>query len=148
MIFSIFQLELLEFQDSGDGTPHGVVLALIGAEVDSIQNGRERDVVRSIRMYNLASLTSLARWAVTQKVRSYASIGESPAYNQLFAKEYCASLGMSRQVPLRVVGDIGGGGALARIEKGRKVMRERKSEWSQTDELPVRFCVAVVIPRV
>jgi hypothetical protein len=58
----------------------------------------------------------------------------------LFAKEYCASLGMSRQVPLRVVGDIGGGGALARIEKGRKVMRERKSEWSQTDELPVRPC--------
>lgn len=55
----------------------------------------------------------------------------------LFAKEYCAALGMSRQVPLRVVGDIGGGGALARIEKGRKVMRERKSEWSQTDELPV-----------
>ena len=55
----------------------------------------------------------------------------------LFAKEYCASLGMSRQVPLRVVGDIGGGGALARIEKGRKVMRERKGEWSQTDELPV-----------
>jgi hypothetical protein len=60
----------------------------------------------------------------------------------LFAKEYCTSLGMSRQVPLRVVGDIGGGGALARIEKGRKVMRERKSEWSQTDELPVSclFC--------
>jgi hypothetical protein len=55
----------------------------------------------------------------------------------LFAKEYCASLGMSRQVPLRVVGDIGGGGALSRIEKGRKVMRERKSEWSQSDELPV-----------
>ncbi|KAG9318435.1 hypothetical protein JVU11DRAFT_526 [Chiua virens] len=55
----------------------------------------------------------------------------------LFAKEYCASLGMSRQVPLRVVGDIGGGGALARIEKARNVMKERKSEWSQSDELPV-----------
>ena len=64
----------------------------------------------------------------------------------LFAKEYCASLGMSRQVPLRVVGDIGGGGALARIEKGRKVMRERKSEWSQTDELPVRFLVCSIRP--
>ena len=36
-----------------------------------------------------------------------------------------------------VAGSVGGGGALARIEKGRKVMRERKSEWSQTDELPV-----------
>lgn len=55
----------------------------------------------------------------------------------LFAKEYCASLGMSRQVPLRVVGDIGGGGALARIEKARTVMKEKKSEWSQSDELPV-----------
>lgn len=65
----------------------------------------------------------------------------SPSLHQglepLFATEYCASLGMSRQVPLRVVCNIGGGGALARIEKGRKVMRERKSEWSQTDELPV-----------
>ncbi|KAL0071452.1 hypothetical protein AAF712_001309 [Marasmius tenuissimus] len=57
----------------------------------------------------------------------------------LFAKEYCASLGMSRQVPLRVVGDIGGGGALAKIEKGRRVMRERKSEWSQRDELPIEI---------
>ena len=45
----------------------------------------------------------------------------------MFAIEYCASLGMSRQTPLRVVGDIGGGGALARIEKGRKIMRERRA---------------------
>lgn len=56
----------------------------------------------------------------------------------LFAKEYCANLGMSRQVPLRVIGDIGGGSALARIEKARNVMKEKKSEWSQSDELPVR----------
>jgi E3 ubiquitin-protein transferase RMND5 len=55
----------------------------------------------------------------------------------LFAKEYCASLGMSRQVPLRVVGDIGGSGSLGKIEKGRRLMRERKGEWSQRDELPV-----------
>jgi E3 ubiquitin-protein transferase RMND5 len=55
----------------------------------------------------------------------------------IFATEFSASLGMSKQPPLRVVGDIGGGGALAKIEKGRKIMRERKSEWSQSDELPV-----------
>ncbi|GJE87199.1 hypothetical protein PsYK624_032820 [Phanerochaete sordida] len=61
----------------------------------------------------------------------------------MFAKEYCANLGMGRQVPLRVVGDIGGGGALARIEKGRKVMRERKSEWSQSDELPIEIPLPV-----
>jgi hypothetical protein len=77
-----------------------------------------------------------------EKLRTspYADLADPSLHTDLeplFAKEYCASLGMSRQVPLRVVGDIGGGGALARIEKGRKVMRERKSEWSQTDELPV-----------
>lgn len=76
----------------------------------------------------------------------YADLASPTLHQELepmFAKEYCASLGMSRQVPLRVVCDIGGGGALARIEKGKKVMKERKSEWSQMDELPVcllAFC--------
>ena len=66
----------------------------------------------------------------------------------MFAREYCASLGMSRQIPLKVVADIGGGGALARIEKGRKLMRERKSEWSQADELPVRLSPTVPLLRL
>ncbi|KAG6337209.1 hypothetical protein ID866_1881 [Astraeus odoratus] len=57
----------------------------------------------------------------------------------LFAVEYCASLGMSRQIPLRVIGDIGAGGALSRIEKARTVMKEKKSEWSQSDELPIEI---------
>jgi len=53
--------------------------------------------------------------------------------------EYCASLGLSRALPLKTVGAIGAGGALARIEKSRKVMRENKSEWSQVDELPIEI---------
>lgn len=75
----------------------------------------------------------------------YADLADQSVHTDLqrmFATEYCASLGMSRQAPLRVVADIGGGGALARIEKGRKVMRERKSEWSQVDELPVSMSMA------
>ncbi|GJJ12159.1 hypothetical protein Clacol_006400 [Clathrus columnatus] len=60
-----------------------------------------------------------------------------------FVQEYCANLGLSKQLPLRIVGDIGGGGALSRIEKGRKVMRERKSEWSQTNELPIEIPLPV-----
>jgi hypothetical protein len=39
---------------------------------------------------------------------------------------------------VRVVADLGGSSALARIEKAKKVMRDRKSGWSQVDELPVR----------
>jgi hypothetical protein len=76
------------------------------------------------------------------RVSPYADLASPNLYTDIdpvFAREYCASLGMSRQIPLKVVADIGGGGALARIEKGRKLMRERKSEWSQTDELPVRL---------
>ena len=46
-------------------------------------------------------------------------------------------------MPLRVVGDIGGGGAMARIEKGRKAMGDRKGEWRQMDELPVRLQVFI-----
>ena len=43
----------------------------------------------------------------------------------MFTTEFSASLGMSKRPPLRVVGNIGGGSALAKIEKGRKIMRER-----------------------
>ncbi|KAI5123406.1 hypothetical protein M0805_006112 [Coniferiporia weirii] len=62
----VYQLQLLEFQDTGDVTPTGVVLALVGTEVESV-NSKENDDSRSVRMYSLSSLTSLARWATTQK---------------------------------------------------------------------------------
>ncbi|KAF8628314.1 hypothetical protein AX15_003862 [Amanita polypyramis BW_CC] len=88
-------------------------------------------------------MTCVAYLPITRLQNSpYADLASPSLHSDLeplFAKEYCANLGMSRQVPLRVVGDIGGGGALARIEKGRKVMRERKSEWSQSDELPIEI---------
>lgn len=54
-----------------------------------------------------------------------------------FAASFAAHLGMGARAPLAVAASIGGGGALARIEKGRKLMRERRSEWSQADELPI-----------
>ncbi|KAH8833799.1 CTLH/CRA C-terminal to lish motif domain-containing protein [Flagelloscypha sp. PMI_526] len=67
----------------------------------------------------------------------------SPALHEdlqpLFAKVYCASLGLGRQVPLQVVSEIGGGGALSRIEKGKKVLRDSKSDWSRREELPIEI---------
>ncbi|KAF8921359.1 CTLH/CRA C-terminal to lish motif domain-containing protein [Mucidula mucida] len=57
----------------------------------------------------------------------------------LFEKEYCASMGMSKQIPLSVVTQIGAAGSLARIEKGRRVLRETKNEWSQSNELPIEI---------
>jgi E3 ubiquitin-protein transferase RMND5 len=54
-----------------------------------------------------------------------------------FVREFCASIGLARTMPLRTLCDIGSGDAIVRIEKGRKLMREKKSEWSQVNELPV-----------
>jgi hypothetical protein len=55
-------MSLLELEDSAGGLAQGVVLILVGAESQS-----PSDSPRSLRMYNLASLISLAKWAVSEK---------------------------------------------------------------------------------
>ncbi|KAG6808595.1 hypothetical protein H0H92_003606 [Tricholoma furcatifolium] len=57
---SVVQMSLLEVEPTADGV-QGVVLALVGSE--------DADSNRSLRMYNLASLISLAKWAIAQKGR-------------------------------------------------------------------------------
>ena len=59
-------MTILESESTGEGTPQGVVLALVSTESDS---SRDQESPRTLRMYNLASLVSLAKWTVTQKVR-------------------------------------------------------------------------------
>lgn len=58
---SVYQMTVLEVEGRREGTPQGVVLALVGPESESQHHSG------ALRMYNLASLTSLARWAVAQK---------------------------------------------------------------------------------
>ncbi|KAH7103852.1 CTLH/CRA C-terminal to lish motif domain-containing protein [Auriculariales sp. MPI-PUGE-AT-0066] len=75
----------------------------------------------------------------------YKDLAEPSIHSDLegkLAREYCAKLGMSRQLPLMVIADIATGGAVSRIEKGRRVMQQNKSEWSATDELPIEIFVA------
>lgn len=62
---SVFQMSILESESIGEGTPQGVVLALVGTEGDS---PKDQENLRTLRMYNLSSLVSLAQWASTQKV--------------------------------------------------------------------------------
>ncbi|GAA94407.1 uncharacterized protein L969DRAFT_96349 [Mixia osmundae IAM 14324] len=59
----------------------------------------------------------------------------------IFTREYCARLKVSRDLPLVVATDIGGGGALARIAKVRSVMKEKRNEWSQVEELPIEIAL-------
>ena len=63
----------------------------------------------------------------------------APHLVHLFASEFCRSLNMSKEPPLKVVTDIGGGGALAKIAKVRGVMKEKRTEWSTSQELPVEI---------
>ena len=71
ILSSVFQMSFLELESVGDGTPQGVVLALVGPDSNS---PRDQEGVRSLRMYNLASLVSLAKWAITQKVSIFYSV--------------------------------------------------------------------------
>ena len=58
-------MSILEMESNGEGTPQGVVLALVGPEAES---SRDQESLRTLRMYNLASLISLAKYIVAQKV--------------------------------------------------------------------------------
>ncbi|KAK0230285.1 hypothetical protein IW262DRAFT_1521668 [Armillaria fumosa] len=62
----VYQLSLLEVEQTGEGTPQGVVLALVGPDPNS-PTSKDVESLRTLRMYNLSSLTSLAKWAVAQK---------------------------------------------------------------------------------
>lgn len=66
-------------------------------------------------------------------------IYHAPHLVNLFASEFCRSLNMSQDLLLKVVTDIGGGGALAKIAKVRGVMKEKRTEWSTVQELPVEI---------
>lgn len=65
---SVYQMSVLEMESTGQGTPQGVVLALVGPVLD--ESSKEQEGIRTLRMYNLASLVSLAKWAIAQKVSS------------------------------------------------------------------------------
>lgn len=69
---------------------------------------------------------------------SSAQDGSSPSTAaSLFAAAYLRSINLPKDSPLSVVTDIGGSGAMAKIQKVQAVMKEKKTEWSAVGELPV-----------
>jgi hypothetical protein len=72
-------MSLLELEETGGGTPQGVVLALVGPSPSTTSaSPKDSDSIRSLRMYSLASLISLATWAVAQKVGLHFLWGTRP----------------------------------------------------------------------
>lgn len=62
---------------------------------------------------------------------------QPPALVPLFKVEFCRLHGWAREDPLSVVVDLGAGGALSKIDKARKVMKDRLGEVRTWEELPV-----------
>ena len=85
-------------------------------------------------------LTTSIAWANKLDTSPYADLASESIHSDLeptFVKEYCAKLAMSRHPPLSVVTDIGANGALAKIEKSKKIMRDKRDQWEVGDELMV-----------
>lgn len=71
----------------------------------------------------------------------YADLTSASLHTSLeaeFTKEYACRMQIGREAPLKILNRIGGGNALVRIEKGKKVMKERRGDWANNDDLPVR----------
>jgi hypothetical protein len=67
-IISVLQMSMLEAEDIGSGTPQGVILAVVCPSHDSPAFNKDHENMRTVRMYNLASLVSLARWTIANEV--------------------------------------------------------------------------------
>lgn len=55
----------------------------------------------------------------------------------IFATAFLKKMGLGKDSALSVVVDIGASGAMAKIQKVRDMMKEKKTEWSAVGELPV-----------
>ncbi|CCL98243.1 uncharacterized protein FIBRA_00237 [Fibroporia radiculosa] len=77
---AVYQMSILENESTGQGTPQGVVLALVGPDFDPT---KEQEGIRTLRMYNLASLVSLAKWAVTRKIQQPLNLRRLHGSNRL-----------------------------------------------------------------
>jgi hypothetical protein len=71
-------MELLEMEETGESTPQGVALLLVGSDPEG---AREQEFTRNLRMYNLASLISLAKWAISPKCVKPLNIHRAPNWH-------------------------------------------------------------------
>jgi hypothetical protein len=88
-------------------------------------------------------LCSYFLWVSMGRLSScpYADLASATLHTGLeaeFTKEYACRTQIGREAPLKILNRIGGGNALVRIEKGKKVMKDRKGDWTNNDDLPVR----------
>ncbi|KAL0580505.1 hypothetical protein V5O48_001492 [Marasmius crinis-equi] len=164
---SVLQMSLLEVEDAGEGTPQGVVLLLVGPEPDS-PSGKDNEALKVLRMYNLASLTSLAKvlytkgsrpldmrrpsnWNAQQTptkrhrpsnsiTRGLKSLIESPNNNISKVEEHTSSY-QALLTPTNSTGTFASG-SNARSPSPKRV--DSEESWDVIDDLPLRWATDFV----
>ena len=76
-------MSIVESEAVADDIPQGVVLMLVGPSADS---QKDSESPRTLRMHSLASLVSLALWAISQPVGFIGFIVASTVVFTLFGK--------------------------------------------------------------
>lgn len=164
---SVSQITLLEVEQSSSGTPQGVVLLLVGPTGDSCSPGKDSETLRSLRMYNLASLTSLAKWTVAQKgakpidlrgpsnhapqtpkkqhrpqhsiARSIKNFIESPSHSHSHDSSYSNLLTPSASASVSAAGS-----SKPRSRSPNKRQDSDDSGWDVIEDLPLRWATDYV----
>ncbi|KAJ7784135.1 hypothetical protein B0H16DRAFT_1491435 [Mycena metata] len=139
---SVFQMSILEIENAS-----GVVLMLVGPEPES----PIAESARTVRMYNLASLLSLAKWAVANKGAHPLNLGTFTA-QQTTPKKHRPTSSIARasnpnlgahdpSYPsfLSPQSSLAAGAAPARTAPPPHRANSDESSWEVIDDLPLRW---------
>ncbi|KAH9173447.1 hypothetical protein EDB89DRAFT_2113970 [Lactarius sanguifluus] len=157
----VFQMSLLEMEEVGESTPQGVALLLVGSDPE---NGKEQESTRTLRMYNLASLISLAKWAVSPKGVKPLDLHRPPNWHphRSTTKKHKPSGSLAKSLRSFMTDSSqdleppssyqamleGSPGSTSRTAELRPRLQERSSTldsgWDVVDDLPLRWATDYV----
>ncbi|KAI9467238.1 hypothetical protein BJY52DRAFT_56697 [Lactarius psammicola] len=157
----VFQMSLLEVEEVGESTPQGVALLLVGSDPE---NGKEQECTRTLRMYNLASLISLAKWAISPKGVKPLDLHRPPNWHphRSTTKKHKPSGSLAKSLRSLMTDSSqdleppssyqamlqGSPGSSSRTAELRPRLQERSSTidsgWDVVDDLPLRWATDYV----
>ncbi|KAJ7055067.1 hypothetical protein C8F01DRAFT_1373983 [Mycena amicta] len=142
---SVFQMSILELDNA-----NGVVLMLVAPESETAV-GKETEAHRTVRMYNLASLISLAKWAVANKGGHPLHLGSFSAAQTTPKKHRPTSSiarGLKSLIPPNNQAELGPGQSYQALLTPTPSIASRTppkrdnsddSTWELVDDLPLRW---------
>ncbi|KAJ7181607.1 hypothetical protein C8R43DRAFT_969634 [Mycena crocata] len=142
---SVYQMSILEVDNAS-----GVVLMLVGPEPES-PSVKDSETQRTIRMYNLASLLSLAKWAVAHKGAHPLNLGGYP--QQMTPKKHRPTSSIARgfkslippannqaeHAPQSYQTLLSATPSLASTRTTPNRSNSDESSWEVVDDLPLRW---------